>query len=152
MHTVNRDIRANPENMQYPHKLVCRYLPAYSVSISCKRSLESLQSSHPLAREIKSLVYIRMQTKTNIMTVNKTVTAIAVLAVDSGLTKFCSTPGGGRCEATWERSMPGGRFAKFAMMIAGRRMASSLEYSKGVGKILRCSALYSLDKQLQQGQ
>lgn len=63
-----------------------------------------------------------MQTKMNMMTVNRTVTAIAVLAVDSGLTKFGATPGGGCWDATWERSMPGGRLAKLAMAIAGGRM------------------------------
>lgn len=101
----------------YPQRPVYRYLAIDSVNTSCARAPDDLQSSHPHALETNSFVYIRMQTKTNIMTVNRTVTAIAVFAVDSGFTKFCSTPGGGCCDATMEGSMPGGKFAKSAIMI-----------------------------------
>ena len=105
------------QHQRYPQRLIYRYLATDSVNTSYARAPDDLQSSHPHALETKSFVYIRMQTKTNIRTVNRTVTAIAVFAVDSGFTRFCSTPGGGSCNATLERSVPGGKFARSGIMI-----------------------------------
>lgn len=77
----------------------------------------SLQSSHPFDRETTNLVYRRTHTKKSIKMVNNTVTPIAGPAVDSGSTRFGSTPGGAFTIGIWQRSVPGGKSAKLMFSI-----------------------------------